>query len=163
MKESWKAINELLHKRSRSSNINSLKESGSETVHKKDISYTMNSFFCSVSEDLADKIDPAPNPLLAGDYEVKKHKARFNFRTIEMQTAKSFRTENISSYFLKLALPFIETCLLVCSIHPLKQVVFPTRGKLIELLKFSKKEIRLRSLTIDHLLVLPVITRLFEK
>ena len=34
MKESWKAINELLNKRSKSSNIDCLKESGSETVHK---------------------------------------------------------------------------------------------------------------------------------
>ena len=30
----------------------------------------MNSFFCSVGKDLADKIDPAPNLLLDGDYEV---------------------------------------------------------------------------------------------
>ena len=64
------------------------------------------------------KIDPAPNPLLEGDYEVNKRKARFSFRTIEVQeirdafatvkTAKSFGTDNIPSYFLKLALPFIE-------------------------------------------------------
>ena len=103
-----KAINKLLNKRSKSSNIDSLKESGSETVHKKDIFYTINSFFCSVGKDLADKIDPAPNPLLAGDYEINKHKARFNFRIIEVQeirdafatvkAAKSFGTNNISSY-----------------------------------------------------------------
>ena len=78
----------------------------------------MNSFCCCVGKDLADKIDPAPNPLLAGDYEINKHKATFRFRTIEVQeirdafgtvkTAKSFGTDNISSYFLKLALPFIE-------------------------------------------------------
>ena len=55
------------------------RESGSETVHKKDIS--KNSFFCSVGKDLAEKIDPAPNPLLAGDYEINKHKATFHFRT----------------------------------------------------------------------------------
>ena len=72
MKESWKAINELLNKRSKSSNIDCLRESGSETVHKKDISNAMNSFFCSVGKDLADKIDPAPTPLLAGDYEINK-------------------------------------------------------------------------------------------
>ena len=37
MKESWKTINELLNKRSKSNNIDSLKESGSETVHRKDM------------------------------------------------------------------------------------------------------------------------------
>ena len=35
MKESSKAINELLNKRSKSSNIDCLKESGSDTIHKK--------------------------------------------------------------------------------------------------------------------------------
>ena len=118
MTESWKAINELLNKRSKSSNIDCLRESGSETVHKKDISNAMNSFFCSVGKEFADKIDPAPNPLLAGDYEINKHKAIFRFRNIEVQeirdafatvkTAKSFRTDNISSYFLKPTLPFLE-------------------------------------------------------
>ena len=53
MKESWKAINELLNKRSKSNNIDCLRESGSETVRKKDISNAMNSFFCSVGKDLA--------------------------------------------------------------------------------------------------------------
>ena len=46
MKESWKAINELLSKRSKSSNIDCLKESDSEVVHKKDISNAMNNVFC---------------------------------------------------------------------------------------------------------------------
>ena len=73
MKESWKAISELLNKRSKSSNIDCLKESGSEILHKIDISNAMNSFFCSVGKGLADKIEPAPNPLLAGNYEISKH------------------------------------------------------------------------------------------
>ena len=56
--------------RSKSGNTDCLKESGSETVHKGDISNAINSFFCSIGKDLADKIDAAPNPLLAGDYEI---------------------------------------------------------------------------------------------
>ena len=38
----------------------------------------------------------------------------------------------------------------VKQVHPLTQVVFPTHGKLLELIRFSRKEIRLRSLTIDQ-------------
>ena len=81
----------------------------------------MKIFFSSVGKDLADKIDPSPNPLLAGDYEQNKHKARFYFRTIEVQeigdafatvkTTKSFGTDNISTFISKLALPFIENSL----------------------------------------------------
>ena len=84
MKESWKTINELLNKRSKSGNIVSLKESGSETVHRNDIPDAMNSYFCSVGNDLADKISPVPNPLLSGDFEMNKTKAKFKFRTIEV-------------------------------------------------------------------------------
>ena len=81
----------------------------------------MNNFFCSIGKKLADKIDSVPNPLLTGEYEVNANKAKFNFRTIEVKevraafakikTAKSFGIDNISSYFLKLALPFIENSL----------------------------------------------------
>ena len=56
MKESWKTINELLNKRSKSSNFECLKDLGTETVHKKEISNVMNNFFCSVGKDLANKL-----------------------------------------------------------------------------------------------------------
>ena len=52
---------------------------------------------------------------------MNKSKAKFYLRTVEVQeirdafakvkTAKRFGTDNISSYFLKLALPFIENSL----------------------------------------------------
>ena len=118
MNESWKTVHELLNKRSKSSTIDCLKGSGSKTVQEKEVSNKMNRFFCSEGNDLANDIDSAPNPLLPGDYKVNQNEARFHFRTIEVQEirnafatvkiAKSFGTDNISSYILKLALPFIE-------------------------------------------------------
>ena len=118
MKETWKIVNQVLNKRSNSSSIDSLKGSGSDLVHKEDISNTMNEFFCSIGKDLADDIAPAHNPLLSGDYEVNANKAKFHFKTIEVQEirdalakikpSKSFGINNVICYFLKLALPFIE-------------------------------------------------------
>ena len=61
MKESWKTINELLNKRSKSSDIDSLKESGSEILHRKDIPDVINSYFCSAGKDLSDKISQVSN------------------------------------------------------------------------------------------------------
>ena len=68
----------------------------------------MNTFFCTIGRDLADKIQPAANPLLSGEYEVNKDKAKFQFKTIELKdirdvfakvkTTKSFGMDNISSY-----------------------------------------------------------------
>ena len=173
MKESWKAINELLNKRSKSSNIDCLKESGAETVHKTDISNAMNSFFCSVGKNLADKIDPAPNPLLEGDYEVNKRKARFSFRTIEVQeirdafatvtTAKSFGTDNISSYFLKLALPFIENSLAFLFNTSIETSRFPDSWKVARVTPIFKEGDKAEKSNYRPISVLPVISRLFEK
>ena len=78
-------MNELLNKRSKSSSIDCLKESGTETRNKKDVSNAMNNFFCTIGRDLADKIQLAANPLLSGEYEVNKDKAKFNFKTIELK------------------------------------------------------------------------------
>ena len=121
MKESWKTINKLLNKRSKSSSIVCLKESGTESRDKKDVSNAMNNFFCAKGRDLADKIQPAAYPLLSGEYEVNKDKAKFHFKTIELKdirdafakvkTTKSFGIDNMSSYFMKLALPYIENSL----------------------------------------------------
>ena len=173
MKESWKAINELLSKRSKSSNIDCLKESGSETVQKEDISNAMNSFFCSVGKDLADKIDTAPNPLLSGDYEINKHKTIFHFRTIEVQeirdafatvkTAKSFGTDNISSYFLKLALPFIENSLVFLFNTSIETSCFSDSRKVARVTPIFKDGDKTEKSNYRPISVLPVISRLFEK
>ena len=173
MKESWKAINELLSKRSKSSNTDCLKESGSETVQKEDISNAMNSFFCSVGKDLADKIDTAPNPLLSGDYEINKHKTIFHFRTIEVQeirdafatvkTAKSFGTDNISSYFLKLALPFIENSLVFLFNTSIETSCFSDSRKVARVTPIFKDGDKTEKSNYRPISVLPVISRLFEK
>ena len=70
IKESWKAINEVLKKRSKTSSIDCLKESGTETRNKIDVANEMNNYLCTLGKDLADKIQPATNPLLSGEYEV---------------------------------------------------------------------------------------------
>ena len=118
MKETWKIVNQVLNKRSNSSNIDSFKGSGSDLEHKKDSSNTMNEFFCSVGKDLADDFAPAPNFLLSGNYEVNANKAKFHLKTIDVQeirgafakikASKSFGIDNVSCYCLKLVLPFIE-------------------------------------------------------
>ena len=46
------------------------------TVREKLHPNSMNSFFCSVGKNLADKVDPVPNPHLTGDFEINNHKAK---------------------------------------------------------------------------------------
>ena len=173
MKESWKAVNELLNKRSKSSNIRCLKVAGNETVHKKGISDAMNNFFCSIGKELADKIDPVPNPLLTGEYEVNANKAKFDFKTIEVKeiraafakikTAKSFGIDNISSYFLKLALPFIENSLAFLFNTSIETSQFPYSWKVARVTPIFKDGDKTEKSNYRPISVLPVISRLFEK
>ena len=173
MKESWKTINELLNKRSKSSNIECLKDLGTETVHKKEISNVMNNFFCSVGKDLANKIAPVPNPLLSGDYEVNKDRAEFNFKTIEVKdiraafakikTAKSFGIDNISSYFLKLALPYIGNSLAALFNTSIETSQFPDSWKVARVTPIFKEGDKTEKSNYRPISVLPVISRLFEK
>ena len=173
MKESWKTINELLNKRSMSSIIECLKDLGTETTHKKDISNAMNNFFCSVGKDLANKIAPVPNPLLSGDYEVNNDKAEFSFKTIEVEdirsafakikTAKSFGIDNISSFFLKLALPFTENSLAALFNTSIETSQFPDSWKVARVTPIFKEGNKAEKSNYRPISVLPVISRLFEK
>ena len=75
----------------------------------------MKNYFCTIDSDLVDKIQPAANLLLSGEFEVNKDRAKFRFKAIELKdirdafakvkTTKSFGLDNISGYFLKLPLP----------------------------------------------------------
>ena len=50
MKESWKAINLLFNKRSKSTNIDLLRDQNRTISNKKEISQSMNDFFCSIGK-----------------------------------------------------------------------------------------------------------------
>ena len=173
IKESWKTMNELLNKRSKSSSIDCLKESGTETRNKKDVSNAMNNFFCTIGRDLADKIQPAANPLLSGEYEINKDEAKFHFKTIELKdirdafakvkTAKSFGTDNISSYFMKLALPYIENSLAFLFNTSIETSQFPDSWKVARITPIFKDGDRTEKSNYLPISVLPVISKLFEK
>ena len=173
MKESWKTVNELLNKRSKSCNIDCLKDSGNAIVNKKDISNAMNNFFCTIGEKLANKIDAAPNPLLSGDFAGSDSSVRFQFRAIEvkeireaiakMKTSKSFGKDSISCYFLKLALPFIENSLACLFNTSLVTSQFPDSWKLARVTPIFKEGDKAEKSNYRPISVLPVISRLFEK
>ena len=75
------------------------------------------------------------NPLLAGDSVVNKKGTRFKFKHISAldiryaiakpKTAKSFGNDTISSYFLKLTLPFMETSLAIMFNTSIEASLFP--------------------------------------
>ena len=80
MKKSWRRIKQVIDKRSKSTNIDILKESGGDIVNKQDIANTMNAYFCPVGKDLASKIEAVPNPIVTGKYNLNPHNKHFNLR-----------------------------------------------------------------------------------
>ena len=85
MEESWRTVKQLLNKRSMSTNIDPMRDKGTEIITEKEISNVMNKYFCSVGRDLAGKIDECPNPLLSGAYDISPLKSTFVFSSIQAQ------------------------------------------------------------------------------
>ena len=173
MKESWKTINQVLNKRSKSTNIDLLKGPGGEIINRQEISNSMNEYFCSVGKGLASKIDDSPNPILTGEYNLNPDNRRFNFRPIVVQdirdamskikTSKSLGSDNISSYFLKLATPYIENALVFMFNTSLETSQFPDCWKNARITPIFKEGDRTERSNYRLISVLPVISRLFEK
>ena len=66
MKGTWKIINQLVNKRSKSTNISCLSVNGNQFSDSSKIANSMNDYFCSIGNDLASEIPDKPNALLNG-------------------------------------------------------------------------------------------------
>ena len=131
MKGTWKAINLLLNKRSKTTNVLSLEVEGQNVVDNNDIAQSMNKFFCSVGEKLSNNIPHLPNPLLSNEYLVNRLSTQFRFETAtpvsaeralkEMKTSFDFGSDGIANYFFKFAFPVIAMKLYV------RFMTFPSR------------------------------------
>ena len=174
MKESWKTINQLLNKRSKTANIESLKDDkGNNIVDKHEIADTMNKFFCSIGKDLAKHIKEKPNPLLSGEYQINKEGTTFRFGAVSEQnigdaigrirTAKSFGHDNISSYFLKQALPFISGSLAHLFNIAIETCTFPDSWKIARVTPIFKEGEKCERSNYRPISVLPVVAILSEK
>ena len=174
MKETWRTVNVLLNKRSKSTNIEILRDQNKTISNKGEISQSMNSFFCSIGKDLASNIDGGYDPLLLCDYFQNSNAAKFTFKSIyakqireaisKLKTSKSFGDDGISSYFLKLAMPYIEDSLVYLFNTSLETSLFPDPWKIARVSPIFKDGDRTEKSNYRPISVLlPVVSRLFEK
>ena len=148
LKSTWKTINNVLNKKSKTTNISSLNIEGKNISTNADIAESINNFFCTIGETLSDKIPSARNPLLENDYEVNPVKNKFQFHVIntlqlekifsKFKTSKGCGTDGIASCFLKIALPVISESL--CDIFNLSLATgcFPDSWKIARVAPFLK-------------------------
>ena len=114
----WQIANQLLYKRSKSTGINSLNADGRDILQKDAISNSINKYLCSIGNDPVNQIPNTLNPLLNNEYTVNAHESTFRFSEIsahdvkqamnQIKTTKILGTDKISSYFLKLAIPYVS-------------------------------------------------------
>ena len=133
----------------------------------------MHSYFCSVGEELANKIEDCVNPLLNGMYAMNNCNTRFHFHNIEDQyirdamakikTSEGFGNDNISSYFLKLALPVVGKSLACLFNRSINQCKFPTTWKIARVIPIFNDGDKSAKENYQPISFLPVISRLFEK
>ena len=70
IKVSWRAINEIINKNSKSTNIDYIKNDGQE-ISNNEVSNVMNNYFCTIGTGLAENIEETVNPLLSGEFQIK--------------------------------------------------------------------------------------------
>ena len=173
LKETWSAINQLINKRSKTTNITSLTVDGKSITKKIEIADSMNDFFCNIGENLSSKIPDTANPLVSGDYSVNNESARFEFQMIspenlvnimtKFKKSYGFGVDGISSFFLKIAMPVIAPVLCDIFNWSLASGTFPQNWKIARVSPIYKDgNIEDRS-NYRPISVLPVVSRLFEK
>ncbi len=139
MKETWKTINLLLNKRSKTTNVSSFDVEGRNVTDNNEIAQSMNEFFCSIGKKLSDDIPQQPNPLLSNEYNINEEGTSFQFRTVDsvsveralkkMKTSFGFGSDGIASHSIKSAFPLISHSLCRFIICQLNRGCFLIAGK----------------------------------
>ena len=171
LKSTWKTINNVLNKKSKTTNIASLNIEGKHI--STNIAESINDFFCTIGETLSDKIPSARNPPLENDYVINPEKTRFQFHVIDtlqldkvfskFKTSKGCGTDGIASCFLKIALPVISESL--CDIFNLSIATgcFPDSWKIARVAPIFKNGQPDDRSNYRPISVLPVLARVFEE
>ena len=173
IKETWKTMNQVINKRSKTTNIKALKEGDETITDNKSIADTMNSFFCNVGKSLAEKIAPKPNPLLNGEFGGPPSCEPFMFSPINEETlirvCGGIKTSNgsgvdcISSFFLKVGISVLAPSLVQLFNLSLSLGRFPDSWKIARVAPIFKDGATDDKSNYRPISVLPVISRLFEK
>ena len=114
----------------------------------------MNDYFCTIGTNLAKNIEESANPLLSGKYQIKSSAPKFRFKSITCKdireafvkstNSKSFGTDTMSSYFLKVALPLLENSMAMLFNMSQETSIFPDIWKIARVPPIYKQEVKVK-------------------
>ena len=171
IKETWTTINKLINKRSKTTNITSLRVDD-ETITKPDlIAESMNKYFCSVGEQLSKKIPKKMNSFISS--QILAPESNFSFSPVnaedltkamsKFKSSQGFGMDNISSFFLKKSMPILANGLCQIFNMSLSTGKFPDSWKAGRVAPIYKDGSSSENSNYRPISVLPVVSRLFEK
>ena len=173
LKQTWSTINKLVNKRSKSTQILSLKVGGTVIKDSESIANSMNEYFCSVGDKLSRTIPDERNTLLKGDHDINPMAVRFTFSPMQhlelLKAMNKFKTsqgsglDRISSFFLKAGMPILAQPLSQLFNLSLSLGLFPDCWKIARVAPVFKDGPADESSNYRPISVLPVVSRLFEK
>ena len=173
MKETWKTINQMINKRSKTTHISSLEDGDKDITDSQQIADAMNQYFCNIGEKLSSKIPTRRNPLLSGDVKINQHSKIFRFKNVDemqictamkrLKKSNGFGLDGISSYFLKAGMPVLASSLSAIFNNSLRQGVFPDCWKTARIAPIFKDGPENIKSNYRPISVLPTVSRLFEK
>ncbi len=173
IKSTWKVINQVINKKSKTTNISTLNIDGNEVSSSTGIAESMNNFFCNIGNDLSSKIPHKENPLLENEYQINEEKSEFHFQPISIRqveqvlgkfkSSMGFGTDGIANFFLKVGLPVIAESL--CNIFNLSLAtnIFPDSWRVARVAPIFKSGQRDDRSNYRPISVLPFLARVFEK
>ena len=173
IRQTWKIVNEIVNKTSKTTKIDSIKVNDRVITDKKVIPNIMNTYFCSVGENLKSKIPYEPNPLTTGVYSINNNLKSFNFIEITaedvvnacstIKTSHGSGVDGISSFFIKTAIYFLARPLSYIFNCSLLNGTFPDSWKVARVAPIFKEGSADELSNYRPISVLPVLSRLFEK
>ena len=173
IKSTWKTINLVLNKKSRTRQIATLDVDGKKISNHEAIAEHMNTYFCNIGQDLNKKIPATQNPLLEGKYSVNPEGTTFHFQPVnsnqvasvlgKFKTSMGFGTDCIANHFLMIGLPVISDSL--CDLFNLSLAtgVFSDSWKIDRVVPVFKSGQTDDRSNCRPIAVLPVLSRIFEK
>ena len=163
----------MINKRYRTTHISSLKDGDKDITGSQKIADSMNQFFCNIEEKLNKKIPKRRNPHLSGDVKMNQHSKIFRLKNVDelqirkamksLKTSNGFGLDGILSYFLEVGMPVLHSSLSIISNTSLRQGVFPDCCKTARIATIFKDGPNNIISNYRPILVLPTVSRLFEK